>query len=426
MRRPRIGMVTQWFDPEGGSAAVAGVVARSLVRRGMDVDVLTGFPNYPDGEIYAGYRQRAYQREVMNGVTVHRVPLYPSHGPRAAGRIASYLSFGASSTVLGLPHLRGVDAFLVYSTPVTVGIGPSLLGLFGSRPVVTLVQDLWPETMTDSGILRGERSKGITNRLALAGSDWLYRRSDAIAVISPSMGKALVQRGMDPSRVHVVPNWLDDGATEMQSSADIDVLLPGGGDVFRIVYAGNLGESQSVRTIIEAAAILRHRPDIEFVIVGSGVLDRYLRATATTQGLTNVRFLGRRPNAEIPGIVSRCDAQLVTLADRRLFQMTTPSKIQYSLAFGRPIVAAVSGDPETVIRDSGAGFVTAPEDAADLAQSIAAMADLDPADRQRMGSAGRRFFDQAFSERVGGDRLHALLRDVIASRGKQGAGGRHE
>ena len=119
----RVLMVSQWYDPEGGSAAQAGVIARSLKRHGIEIEVLTGFPNYPTGDLAPGYRVRPYQREVLDGVTVHRVPLWPSHDSRATRRAANYLSWAASALVMGVLRAPPSDAVLVHSTPATAGAG---------------------------------------------------------------------------------------------------------------------------------------------------------------------------------------------------------------------------------------------------------------------------------------------------------------
>jgi colanic acid biosynthesis glycosyl transferase WcaI len=109
----RLGLITQWYDPEGGSAVTPGVIARSLHGLGHEVDVLTGFPNYPEGKLHPDYRMRPYLRETRDGVTVHRAPLFVSHDANAIGRAANYVSFGISSTSLSLKALGRSDADLV-------------------------------------------------------------------------------------------------------------------------------------------------------------------------------------------------------------------------------------------------------------------------------------------------------------------------
>ena len=409
----RIGMVSQYYDPEGGSAVVPGFIARSLVKRGMQVEVLTGFPNYPIGHLYPGYRQRAHVKEMMDGVTVHRVPLYPNHSMKATQRIASYASFAASST-LGMHYLRHCDAILVHSTPVTPGIGPAICRLFRNRPVVTMVQDLWPETLLHSGFTNESIPWRVAQTLALSMSDAIYRRSDVIAVIAPGMIDALTARGIPKEKIHLVHNWIPEEVLTLNTQTIGTTNLGKSPDRMLVIYAGNLGEPQAVRTTLDAALLLRNREDIEFVLVGSGVLERELREIAAREGLTRVRFLGARPIQEIGALVAQADIQLVTLAPSPIFEMTIPSKLQFSLGFGKAIVAAVSGDPARVARESGAAIVCSPGSGLELANALARAAELPLTQLEQMGQLGNAYFNQHFTEGVGADSVAKLLQSVIA------------
>src|SRR5450830_1025142 len=132
----KIAMISQWYDPEKGSAIMPGTIARALRARGHDVQVVTGFPNDPDGVLYPGYRLRPYKREVLQDVTVHRAPLYVSHDANPRKRAANYLSFAASASVVALSRLRDVDATLVHSTPATVAIPAMAMQLMKRTPFV--------------------------------------------------------------------------------------------------------------------------------------------------------------------------------------------------------------------------------------------------------------------------------------------------
>lgn len=408
-----IGIVSEYYDPEGGSAAVPGFIARALVDRGLSVEVLTGFPNYPSGAIYPGYKQRTYQREVLDGVVVHRVPLYPSHNSNAVQRIGSYASFSITSAI-GMHHLRHCDLILVYSTPMTVGLGAAIRHAFRRQPVVTMIQDLWPETMVHSGFPQQGIIWRTAQRLALVLSNAIYRRSNAIAVISPGMINALVARGLPKHKIHLIHNWVPDEIFRKDHISIATEDLRKSSESLLAIYAGNLGEPQSVRTIVDAASILRDRDDIEFVIVGSGVLEKELRQRVADEGLTQVRFLGTRPINEVPALVGQADIQLVSLAPSPIFEMTIPSKLQFSLGFGKAIIAAVSGDPATIAKESGAAFVCSPGSGLKLAEAISHAASRPRAEIELMGQSGKEYFNEHFSEKVGGDSLAKLLRDIIS------------
>lgn len=408
----RVGMVSEFYDPEGGSAVVPGFIARTLSKRGMKVDVLTGFPNYPHGRTYSNYRQLPYVLEQHDAVRVHRVPLYPSHSTRAISRIAAYSSFAATST-LAMRCLRHCEVILVYSTPVSAGLGPAIGRLFGRRPVVTLVEDLWPETLIHSGIAGESRTWQLAAGFAGTLSDWIYRKSDAIAVIAPSMVDALVARGYPRSKIHVRYNWVPDELTPDPLTTPVVRSETKRSTDF--IYAGNLGEPQGVESIIQAAALLRERSDISFTLVGSGVLAPVLRERIHREQLTNVRLLDPRPLDEVRRLVAEADVQLVTLAPRPLFEMTIPSKIQFSLAFGKPMVAAVAGDPAFVARESGAAIVCEPGDVPALAAAVLRAATLSSSELDAMGRRGEQYFHSHFSEDVAGAAMASLLEEVALS-----------
>ena len=409
----RVGMITQWFDPEGGSAAVPGIVARSLQKQGIHVEVLTGFPNYPNGKIFPGYRQRLHSTEMIDGISVHRTPVIPNHGSRPLRRALSYVSFASSSSALGLPRLRNLDVLLVYSTPVTVGLGPTFQRYFSKTPIVTFIQDLWPDTLTSVGITGDGRANSSVASFAALVSNWIYRRSDSLAVISPGMKHRLVQRGHPAGKIHVIPNWLPEEAVAAPNSNDNSSRPRNEVDKrFVLTYAGNLGEAQGVRVILEAAYLLKDRDDIHFQIVGAGLLEAELKSRARQLRLVNITFLGRRPNADIPPLIANSDAQLITLSDTDLFAITTPSKVQYSLAFGRPIIAAVRGDAERVLSDSGAALCGEPENAEQMVRNIKKLVSQSGECLQMMGASGRRFFEQHFNEDVGSRLLVDQLRQT--------------
>ena len=143
----RIGILSQWYEPESGGASIPGVLARGLSRRGHDVRVLTGFPNYPTGRIYPGYRQRARHQEVSGGVTVTRVPLLPNHDSSTAKRAANYGSFAVSASSLGLSEMRKLDALWVYNSPATISLPMWLLRYGAGVPVVLHNMDMWPDSV---------------------------------------------------------------------------------------------------------------------------------------------------------------------------------------------------------------------------------------------------------------------------------------
>ena len=248
----RVVFLTQWFDPEPG--AVRGLpLARWLAARGHDVQVLTGVPNYPGGRVYPGYRMRLWQREVMDGVPVLRVPLYPSHDPSARGRVANYTSFALSAATLGAALVGRGDVAYVYHPPATVGLPAIVLKALRGIPFVYHIADMWPESVVDSGMLgNGALRRGV-ERLLSRWCHAVYRHSSTITVLSPGFKQLLVDRGVPADKIRVIYNWTDEAMFFPHGRDETLARELGLDGHFNIVYAGNLGPFQGLSTVVRAA-----------------------------------------------------------------------------------------------------------------------------------------------------------------------------
>ena len=407
----RILVVSQWYDPEPGSAAQAGVIARALSRRGAHVEVLTGFPNYPTGELAGGYRVLAYQREVLEGITVHRAPLWPSHSSAAASRALNYLSWAAGASAVGPLKAPLADAVLVHSTPATAALPALALRATRRIPFVVQVQDLWPQTVTSSDFLtRGHLS--LLERPLHAMCDAIYRRASAVAITSPGMAPLIAARGVPEAKIRFAANWADEAVfrpvpRDQALGRKLGLTRP-----FTFMYAGNFGPYQSLDTVLDAAEHLRHRADIGIALVGDGVQGAWLRDEVRRRGLDGVSFVPPVPFSEMTDVLALGDAHLISLQDLPLFRTTLPSKLQATLAAGRPIVGAVRGDAAEVIRDSSAGLVVTPGDAQALSGAIARLADAGSQRLAAFGEAARGYYLRTFSEETASQVLLDLLHEA--------------
>lgn len=396
--RLRIAYLTQWFEPEPN--IVKGVAfVQALQAAGHEVTVITGFPNYPEGRIYPGYRLRPIQRETIDGVSVVRLPLYPSHDRSSLRRSLNFLSFFLSCFVYLTLRRSRFDLAYVYHPPITVGLAAALAGYLRRLPFVLDVQDLWPDTIAATGM------PGAARLAAPLGAccGFVYRRASAIITQSQGIRRALIDRQVPEAKVIFIPNW---AAAEFEGQPRIRTR----GGPFTLVYGGNLGRAQQLGCVLEAAAILaRQRRDIRIDLFGSGVEEAALRAQAKKLGLDNVRFGGRVTQAEIIRACANADALLLHLGDDPLFAITIPSKTQFYLAMARPIVAAVNGEAAEVLRESKAAVVVAPGDPVELARAIRELADLPPARREKMGKKGAGYYRRNLSFSSSKDRTIALL-----------------
>lgn len=406
----RIGVLTQWYEPEEGSAAIPSMFARSLASLGNEVEVLTGFPNYPSGRLYPGYRLRPYQVERRDGIRVHRVPLIPSHDRSAVRRAANYLSF-ATSAAVRLDLLRKVDVWLVCSSPATVAL-PAMLGnMLLRRPYVLHIFDMWPDTVLESGFIQAGRSLTTLGRVLHRFCDATYRRASAVSVSSPGMAELLARRGVAAEKVTFVPNWVDEKVfcpVERDHSLARRLGLTG----FVVMYAGYFGDFQHLDTAVEAMGLLTDLPDVKLALVGSGVAEQRLRDLAARHAPGRVIFLGQQPVERMASLLAIGDLQLVSLGDQPLMRVTLPSKVQVTLAAGRPILGTVDGDARRIIEDSRAGLAVAPGDVTAIANAIRQVHAMRPADRELLGARGREYYLEVLAERVGSAALSQLLNEA--------------
>ena len=410
-RRTRVLLLTQWFDPE---PTLKGMVfARELVREGYEVEVVTGFPNYPGGKVYPGYRIRLLQREVIDGVQITRVPLYPNHDQSAIKRVLNYASFAASATIYGVFMARRADVMYAYHPPLTVGMAAALIRLFRRIPVVYDIQDMWPDTLRATGMLNNPKALDLVARVCR----WVYRRMDHIVVLSPGFKRLLLKRGVPESRLSVIYNWADE-ASLGAPMGQVPAAFPGA-DLFRILFAGNMGKAQALGTVLDAASMLQARGSrVCWVMLGGGVEVARLKAETAQRQLANVVFLPAVPMAEVGAYLNAADALLVHLRKDPLFEITIPSKTQAYMAAGKPLLMAVDGDAADLVRQSGGGVVAESENAAALAQAAEALAGTPPQALAAMGQQAQQFYRERLALAVGVGRFGALFQQLAEQRGR--------
>ena len=401
----RVLLLTQWFDPEPTFKGM--VFARELVRQGFEVEVVTGFPNYPGGRVYPGYRIKAIQRELIDGVHITRIPLYPNHDQSTIKRVLNYASFAASALTYGLFGAKRADVIYAYHPPLTVGIAASLIRLLRRIPVVYDIQDMWPDTLRATGMLTSPKALNLVGSVC----NWVYRRVDHIAVLSPGFKRLLVQRGVPDTKIDVIYNWADEAALTAPSG-ELPTAFPGH-ERFRIVFAGNMGKAQALGTVLDAAALLKVRgSNVCFVMLGAGVeLDR-LKERAAQRDLDNVIFLPAVPMAEVGAYLHAADALLVHLRKDPLFEITIPSKTQAYMTVGKPLLMAVNGDAADLVRESGGGLVADSENSEALAQAAEALANSKPETLASMGQQARIFYQERLALTVGVARFSAVFRKM--------------
>ncbi len=378
------------------------------------MDVLTGIPNYPDGVVAQGYRATRYRREISRGFPVRRAPLFPSHDGSPIRRMVNYLSW---ATAASLPAALAdkTDVNLVYASPATATIPAMLARLVRRTPYVMVVQDIWPDSVTRGGFLPPSRALSIIERVLNVFMRAAYAQASAVVVISPGAIALLADRGVPREKLHLSYNWVDEDVFHpSERNPQVRSQLGRGTDEFVVLYAGNLGRAQGLDTAIRA---LEFAPaSVTLAIAGDGVEQDELRRLAEDIAPRRVRFLGRRPLAEMSALSAASDAQLVILRDLPLYRTTMPSKVQAILASGSPVLCAVAGDAATVVAEAGAGVAVAPEDPRALGEAMGHLQELSAAERAELGRSGRAYYELEMTEAVGVGRLDRLLFRAARSR----------
>jgi glycosyltransferase involved in cell wall biosynthesis len=403
----KILILTQWFEPEPTFKGL--LFARELVAHGHKVEVLTGFPNYPGGKIYPGYRIRPWIRERLDGIDVLRVALYPSHNNSGLHRIFNYVSFAISAAVFGAALIRKPDVMYVYHPPITVGFAAVVISVLRRTPFVYDIQDLWPDTVAASGMMSNPAALGLLGSLCKL----VYRCADHITVLSPGFKETLARRGVPLDKIDVIYNWCDE--TVYKSDYEFEARLASSTDKFSILFAGTMGTAQGLESVLQAAQIcLSTAPAVEFVFVGGGVDRSRLERMAEEMKLDNVRFMPRQPMQAMGGILAGADALLVHLKDDKLFRITIPSKTQAYLAAGKPIIMAVRGDAADLVKRSQSGVLCEPSDSQSIADAVKELADAGPEKLAAMGRNGRAFYDRELSAVVGMSRFESIFESTIS------------
>lgn len=402
----KILIVTQYFYPE--STLIPTTLTSALSEMGHQIRVLTGYPNYPDGEVFEGYTQRWRSQERYASADVLRVPLWTDHSLSPLRRMLNYISFGAS-TATARSFARGADVIYVYAPQMTPAFGPWLWRCLGGSPYVLHVQDLWPDSITGSSLIQGNfYSKVIDSTLTL----WIanvYNRASAVIGIAPTMVKTLTTRGVDPEKAHLVYNWAGEdshaGLPLASSSARTDTSRT------HLLYAGNVGDMQDLDSVMAAVNGARDA-GIHLTVLGDGVALPRIRALADSLDMRNVDFKGRVSRSELKPYYAAADFCLVTLRDLPNFRGTIPSKFQASLSHGTPVITTVGGDVRRLVENLRIGFTAQAENANSLESALRDAARLSRGNKDEMSQRAKSAYRDHFSQKAGIFAIEGILQQV--------------
>ena len=373
----RILVISQYFYPEQFRI---NDMCQEWVKRGHKVTVVTGIPNYPQGEFYKGYGWFKNRRETWNGVEIIRLPLV-ARGHGSVRLALNYLSFVVSGFFWS--HFTGIKADYMFTFEVSP-MTQALLGVWFAKrrkiPNYLYVQDLWPENVE---IVTGIHSKAVLGPISRM-VNYIYKRCDAIFATSPSFVTDIQKRchGQE-QKVHYLPQYAEDfyipaasrHCEEQRDDAISASRHPerseGSSNTFTIAFTGNIGKAQGLEILPKTATLLKGRANVNFTIVGDGRNKAELLKQIEQNGVGDMfTLIERQPAEKIPAILAECDAAFISFMDTPLFTKTIPAKLQSYMACGKPIVASACGETERIVREGNCGVCAPIGDADALAQAI--------------------------------------------------------
>ena len=399
----RILIVTQYYYPENFKS---NDLSFELQKRGHDVTVLTGLPNYPEGKLYEGYGIFKNRKQTINGVKVIRSLLFLRGKGGGIRLFLNYFSFAlfASVKAFFLSFTHKFDAIIVHEpSPITQYYPAFLLNKLQKTPVYFWVMDLWPESLE---ILGGVKNKFVLDFFTRMVTKF-YRNSEKILITSKGFKKSILEKGDFQNKLEYFPNWAEDSI----SQGDVNFPIPKLPLGFKIMFAGNVGEAQDMEAVMNAALELKNHTEIKLIIVGDGRKMSFVQDFIHRNSLQEtVITVGQFPLEAMASFFSKADMMLVSLRDDAIFNITVPAKTQAYMSASKPIIAMLNGEGSEIIKQAGCGVSIPAGDSKKLAETILVLAKLDSTILKKMGENSRKFFLENYSVSSCIDNLERILK----------------
>lgn len=397
---------------------VMTAIVEALAGLGHRAHIVTSLPWYRHHRVEPGWAGRPMRRDRAAAVgEVTRVHPFPTDKANVPARALAFGGFTALATAAALASRPRPDVVLAMSPPLTLGPAGWAVARRFRAPFVFNVQDVFPDVAVELGVLTNPRAIAAAARL----ERFTYRRADAVTVLSDDLADNVAAKlgqggaGADAGRVRVIPNFVDTAFIKVGPRENAYRRDHGLEGRTVVMYAGNVGLSQSLDLVVHAARVLAgRRPEVVFVVNGGGSgLPALEHAGA---GLPNLRFVGMQPKERLPEVLAAADVHLVPLK-AGLARSSVPSKLYSILAAGRPVLASVDEGTEVArtVERAGAGVAVPPDDPGAFLGALEALLD-DPAGRERAGAAGRRFVESWASPAAVGAAYAALFEELLATR----------
>lgn len=400
MQKKKILFVCQYFYPE---TFRGNDVAFHLAKEGHDVHVLTGTPNYPAGKFHDGYGIFRKRHEVINGVNVTHLPIFP-RGNNKIMLMLNYFSYMIVAWVYTLFHAIFHKYDMVFCqqlSPVMMSSPAVLYKKLRNVPLYTWVLDLWPESLTAAGGINNKYILGFFKSFVASE----YKHSDKILISSRSFVESIREYGNYDDKIIYYPQW-SDGAPTDHVNFDMP-LIPDG---FKMMFAGALGEAHGFECNMQAALLTKDYKDIKWIIVGDGRKLKWVKLFIKDNGLEDTVYtLGRFPSSTMPMFFEKADVMLVSLTDSPLFNLYAPAKISSYMASGRPIITCLNGEGSQVVEEAKCGWSVKAGDAESLAHLVISLSKADKSVLNEKGKNGRIYYNDHFDKETCLRKLNEIM-----------------
>lgn len=407
----RILYLSQYFPPEIGATQNRSYeMARQWVLLNHNVIMISEFPNHPSGIMSPEYHRRFIEKSTLDGIEVIRVWVKTSPNKNFRTRILFYLSYMVNAIIVGLFSVHGkIDFIYATSPPLFVGAAAILLSILKRIPMFFEVRDLWPE----SAIAIGELSNPSAISLATKLEGWCYQRAIGVVVVTQGVYRSLVQKGISPNKLLVIPNGSNTDLIEFNPLQRTRIRQKLGlENKFIAVYAGIHGLAQNLETVIEAARLLVNNKDIHFLFIGAGPKKDELINLGSTYKLNNLTFLTEKPRELIGTYLSAADVAIIPLRKAEIFESVIPSKLYDAWACKRPVLLSIEGEARELVEKVNGGRFVPPEDPAKMVDELLHLKN-NPLLCEEMGEDGFEYTIKNHSRQTLATKLINNLEDML-------------
>jgi glycosyltransferase involved in cell wall biosynthesis len=402
--------LTHYFPPEVNAPASRTFEnAKRWVKAGHKVTVITCVPNHPKGIVYAGYTNRLYQWEELEGIRVLRVGTYLSPNEGFIKRTANYVSYMISAILLS-PLVRGVDVVVSTSPQFFCGMAGYFVSRLKRRKWVLEIRDLWPESIVTVGAIKQRQVIRFLEGL----ERFLYLHADHIISLTRAFKNHIMKKGVPEERISIITNGADLEMYKPLSRHNEVSKEYGLDNKFVASYIGTHGMAHALGTVLKAGKVLENEKGILFVLVGDGAEREALLKEKDRMELDNVLMLPQQPKEKMPGFLAASDVSMILLKKNDLFKTVIPSKMFEAMAMERPLVIGVDGESRQIVEDGQCGIYIEPENHEELARVVLKLYH----DREllkTMGENGKSYVENNYNREILAKKYLNTLLDVYGN-----------